>query len=840
MLTLPMRLFFFWYRDGVIFFLKLLSNLIQFLEEDLAVGLMARLLFQPLFHDSSIVGRIMSFLFRLTRIIVGVAAMGVTGVVVGGVLLLWVLVPLLGVVMIFMGSRDGMGSWGVNIVGGVLLVGLACFFEGVFFEPRMKVWQIKKVSDVWFATKLKKKDLTWINLLKDHEVVQLLKLLELDSISIPDLSVPLSDELLIKVWELAKKDEAHYITSAYFFVAMVVNNPSSANELLKLNLSHEDLIGTLKYIELRRAHWRAVMIWEEDFNIRHLKGVNRGWLNAPTPLLDTVATDLTREAAKGGFGDFVGRVAALNQVVSILSQTTDRNVLLVGKAGTGKSALVKYLAKMIVRGEAPESLATKRLVSLDLSRLLSGASTQGALAEKVKNVFEEVKFSQNIIIFVDEIHNLGTGDAGNELNVSSLLLPYLESGEFQFIGSTEPDNYARIIEKNTSFARIFHKVTLEEATPEETMQIVQQRAIDLARYKKIQLTYLAMKQIVTLSDKYIHDRMMPDAALSLMDECQTKAKDGWITTGTVKEVVSADVKVPVLEVNNDKKDLLLHLEGVLKERFVGQEEAVKQVASTLRRSATSVREEGRPIGSFLFVGPSGVGKTELAKTLAAVYFDQDPFIQFDMSEYQSPESVNRLLGTTENPGELTEAVKNRPYALLLLDEFEKANPQILTLFLQVLEEGRLTDASGRQTDFTNTIIIATSNAGSLVIAEGIKAGEPFEGIKLKVHDELLKMFKPELVNRFDDCVIFTPLDKKSLEQIVRLKLTELTERMKKQGYMIEFSPDIISTLVEKGYDPLLGARPLRRLIQDTLESKLSVMILEGKLPKGQIITIPTL
>ena len=494
---------------------------------------------------------------------------------------------------------------------------------------------------------------------------------------------------------------------------------------------------------------------------------------------------------------------------------------------------IKHLAKQIVAGDAPAALATKRLVLLDLTKLLSGVKTQGELAERVKAVFEEVSFARNVIIVIEEIHQLGMGEVGSTLNLYSLMQPYLEEDSFQFIGTTETESYSRILEKNGSFARLFRKVELEPASVSDTLKILEYRAIEAEKKDKIKVTFLALTAAIELSAKFVRDRVLPDSAISVLKESLTESVNGWVTKSVIRRVISSRVKVPLMDIGNADKNKLLNLEEELHLRLIDQEQAVKSVADTLRRAATGLNEEGRPIGSFLFVGPTGVGKTELAKALAVVYFKTDVFIRFDMSEYQNPESVVRLIGNFGEGGLLTESIRNRPYALLLLDEFEKANEKILTLFLQVLEDGRLTDGAGRTVSFENTIIIATSNAGSLLIAQEIQQGKSMEIIDKQVNDELLKVFKPELVNRFDDVVIFKPLSQEDLEKIVKLKLSKLHNQLKTKGYLIDFDTALVEELAKKGFDPILGARPLRRLIQDTLEAQFSRLILQNQLTKGQ-------
>lgn len=825
-LYLPIHLIEFWYPESIAFFIRTWKNLMLYLEEDLAVGLMWRLLFVPLFHDATLTGRVLSFLFRILRIGIGIFAFAVGTLLVlliGGY---WLSLPILAVL-----------NTPKYISLGIFLGGVGLFILNEFTQPRKKVWQIHKPFDLWLASTIKKDNLNFPSFFTNYEVINLLNYLELQVDHLPQFEIQDIDVLGIDAFELAKKGGALYITPAYFFVAAVNKIPNIDKFLLKLDLTVNDFEQTLFYLEKKRQEWRKVWLWDDDFVIHHLKGVNRGWLGVPTPSLDLVGDDLTKRAAKEGFSELIRENSVVGEVINILSQSSGRNVILVGQPGCGKSALIRHLAQQIVVGDAPEALATKRLVLLDLTKLLLGIRTQGELADKIKAIFEEVSFAQNVIIVIDEIHELGIGEAGSSLNLYSLLEPYLESDTFQFIGTTEPENYSRILEKNTAFARIFRKIELENATPKDTLAILQYRSIEAERKTKGKVTFMAIKTAVELSQKLIRDRVLPDSAISVLKEALTQAINGWVTKDVIRRVVSQRVKVPLMEVGTQDKERLLKLESEIHRMLVDQEQAVKAVSDALRRSVTGLREEARPIGSFLFVGPTGVGKTELAKTLAEVYFKTSgAFLRFDMSEYQNQESVARLIGGSGEGGLLTEAVRNRPYALLLLDEFEKAHEKILTLFLQVLEDGRLTDGAGRVIDFTNTIIIATSNAGSLIIAQGLESGKSMDTIDKLVNEELLKTFKPELVNRFDDVVIFKPLSPDDLQKIVKIKLSALQNQMKEKGYLVEFDGGVVSELTKRGFDPIMGARPLRRLIQDTLEAKLSRMILENKLEKGQAFT----
>lgn len=841
-MLLPLHLILFWYPKAAVVFLRCLRNILLVLEEDLAVGLMFRLLFTPLFHDSSFVGRILSFAFRLGRVFIGIFGFLVATVFVFILSLIWFFSPF---VILFSAlnliPHFPLEDYFIIINITVAILGLSIFIYKEMHRNIKPVWKVNSVKDIWNTTKLTPRETTWDKLLDTFELKLFLESLELTPGNFLGQQVEINDKLVERAFELAKQSNARYLTESYFWVAMLEHIPHVDNELLKINLTIEDFREALKFMETGRSRWRKAYIWDEDFGIHHLSGTNRGWLGAPTPALDAISVDLTREAAGSGIPDFVGRQAVISEIITVLSQSRDRNVLLVGEAGAGKSALVKYLAKMILRGDAPPALATKRLVKLEAARLLSSVRTEGELAEKITSAFEEVEFIEDVIIFIDEIHELGMGDAGQSLNLYSLILPYLESDRFQFIATTEPKNYSRIIEKNSSFARIFHKIELPPATVSDTVQILSEQAIEEARFNKIRTTFISLKYLAQRCHELVHNRVLPDSALGIYEECLTEAQSNTpkiVNLNIVKNVFSKTVNVPIADMESSKKDLLLNLEDEIHKKMIDQEEAVHKVADTLRRASAQLRDSDRPIGSFLFVGPTGVGKTELAKTLAEVYFDNaDAFVRFDMSEYQTVQAVDRLIGSGDNPGELTEAVKNRPYCLLLLDEFEKAEPKILNLFLQVLDDGRLTDGSGTTTSFTETIIIATSNAASLTIANGLKDGKNLEELNIQVKDELLTVFKPELINRFDAVVMFKPLSHEDLKKIVVIKLKGVQEMMKKQGYLIEFRDETIDKLAEIGFDNMLGARPLRRVIQDTLEAKLSRMILEGKLPKGEVIWV---
>jgi ATP-dependent Clp protease ATP-binding subunit ClpC len=830
LLLLPVHLLKFWYPESLVVFIRIWKNVIAYLEEDLAVTLMIKLLWVPLFHDSTIIGQILSLIFRMIRIILGLFAFAFATLLILSVALVWFLAP----VLLFFKVLNLVGVFFILSVVGLFVI-------HILSHPHKKVWQVSE-KDLWLASKIKQKDLSWESLLKSPEVQLILKYLEIGEEKWEGGDVKWDNEVRSEIaktaFSLARKMMSPYIASGHFFIAALKSIPNLDNKLLELGLEEKDFELCLIYQQKRWIKWRVAMPWEDDFSVHHLKGVNRGWIGAPTPYLDLYSKDLTKEAARVGFPEFIGRDREVSQVVNILSQENGRNVIIVAPAGSGKTTLVNYLAKRVISGDAPPALAIKRIVALDLTGLMSEITTQGQLAERVKLMFEEISFSQNVILVVEEIHNLGIGEAGVLFNLYSLLLPYIESSNIQFIGTTEPENYTRILEKNSAFARLFTKVELSGATSIETLQILEDRAIDLEKRTKLRVSFKAIKKCVELSEKLVHQKVLPDSALAILEQAEVKAKNSWVIKETIEEIVSEMINMSVAEVGSGQKEQLLNLEEQIHERLIDQEEAVKAVSDTLRRSATGLREEKRPIGSFLFVGPTGVGKTELAKILAELYFkNSGAFIRFDMSEYQTSESVSQLIGVSEEGGKLTDVVRNKPYCLLLLDEFEKALPQVLTLFLQVLEDGRLTDGAGRTVDFTNTIIIATSNAASLTIVNGLRSGKSLPELEEPISQELLQIFKPELINRFDKVVLFKPLSEEHLQKIVLLKLEEVFSKLKEKGYLIEFDDELVGELAKRGYDPVLGARPLRRLIQDTLEANLSKLILEEKLKKGDTFKV---
>jgi len=626
-----------------------------------------------------------------------------------------------------------------------------------------------------------------------------------------------------------------------------------------------------------------------------------GFRTSATPTVDEYSRDLTRMAKEGKLDPVIGRAEEIETLIEILSRRTKNNPVLIGDPGVGKTAIVEGLAQWIVNGEVPDTLAGKRVLSLDLSGMVAGTQYRGEFEARFKKVIEEVRENpDDQIIFLDELHTVvGAGAVEGSMDASNMLKPALAYGEMRLVGATTVDEYRKNIEKDAALERRLQPVLIGEPTVDEAIEILRGLKDRYEAHHRVEITEEAIVAAAELSDRYVAGRFLPDKAIDLMDlasarvrlRAKTKPADtkalkkelknlqderdhavapedlgktqnpkekvaglpeqveepggdsrpavGEVTAEDIAEVVSRATGIPVSQLTEEEREILLRLEGQLHERIVGQEEAVDAVAEAIRRARAGLSDPNRPIGSFLFLGPTGVGKTELARTLAdALFGDEAAMVRIDMSEFQEKHTVSRLVGAPpgyvgyDEAGQLTEALRRRPYSVLLLDEIEKAHPDVFNVLLQILDDGRLTDAQGRTVDFKNAVVIMTSNFGAERIKEHAWRDESFEDLKEDMNRLLRSTLRPEFVNRIDEVILFRSLGKDQIAKIARLLLDHTARRLKAQGVGIEFTAAAVALIAEEGFDPEFGARPLRRAIQRRVDNVLSRMVLDGSLERG--------
>jgi ATP-dependent Clp protease ATP-binding subunit ClpC len=551
-------------------------------------------------------------------------------------------------------------------------------------------------------------------------------------------------------------------------------------------------------------------------------------------------TDLARER-QAGF--LIGHEGEYERLVEALGRPTNPNAILVGEAGIGKETIIQHFAFRLVKDDVPRTLFDKRLVCLELQNLVAGAPPE-ELNARLKTIVEEIYMAGNVILYIPDIHNLVKTSGTAYLSAADALMPVIMNNAFPIVGATYPKEFKEFVEPRSDFASVFEIIPVNEISESDAEKVLTYGSILLEKQYHITISFGAIKRAVTIAKKYFRNKQfLPSSAEELLKSAVVDAeRRGEKTLGAdrVTAVAEEKVNIPMHEAGAEEAERLLHMEDIIHKRLVDQEEAVKAVSQALREYRSGLSRRGGPIASFLFVGPTGVGKTELAKILADIQFGSEKLlIRFDMTEYQDKQSFFRFIGSPDGQtrGALTDAILAKPYSLILLDEFEKAFPDILNLFLQVLDDGRLTDNLGRVVDFTNTIIIATSNAHSDIINESLVKGESMTDIAEYLKKRLTDVFKPELLNRFSKIIIFKNLGPDDLGKIVRINLGELAALIKDQGIYLEFDPAAIQQLVRLGYDPAFGARPLRRVIDEKLRAPLSEAILAKKINKGNRVKL---
>ncbi len=696
-----------------------------------------------------------------------------------------------------------------------------------------------------------------------------------------------------------------YISTEHLLLGIVREGEGTALEVLsRLGVSGDDIRAALNDLVGQSAVYAGRGAFDQA------AGSSDGMLNE-------FGTDLTKKASEGKLDPVIGRAGEIERVMQILSRRQKNNPLLIGEPGVGKTAVVEGLAQLIVANQVPDILRNKRLITLDVSALVAGSKYRGEFEERLKKCIKEVMEAGDIILFIDEMHTLiGAGSAEGSIDAAAILKPPLSRGEIQVIGATTIDEYRKHLEKDSALERRFQPITIGEPTEEQAMRIMEGLRDRYEAHHQVKFTDEALRAAVTLSDRYISDRFLPDKAIDVLDEAgarmrirnmtlpkelrelddelrhvrnekddaianqdferaaslrdeekklkeaREEAEKKWeeetqksvhqVTMEDIADVVSMTTGVPVSNLTEAETAKLLRMEDVLHERIVGQDEAVTALSKAIRRSRSGLKDPKRPAGSFIFLGPSGVGKTELSKALAEFLFgSEDALLSFDMSEYMEKHTVSRLVGSPpgyvgyDEGGQLTKAVRQRPYSVVLFDEIEKAHPDVFNILLQILEEGRLTDAQGRTVDFRNTVIIMTSNVGAREIAQTTPLGFSNAGgnglsdkeIKSRVMAEMKRLFRPEFLNRIDEIIVFKSLTEEEIGEIVDLMVADLRDRMIAQNMSIVLTDAAKRLIAREGTDTTFGARPLRRAIQRLLEDPLSEQILEGKWTSGSIVEV---
>lgn len=844
-IKLPWNFFFWWVIKAPHKILKMGKVIVATTNNAISFTTNIRLLFVPMFGLTNFTGRLVSFLTRVIMIFAGLVVMIFLIIACLISPIIWVLIPYI-----------------IYTNSGILYVFLFFILLYLVFvlknlnTPKIRVSEVtsdkEKILSFRPKAKYSVEKYTGTNLIEilfsNKDIKKLLQKAELEGDKLFEKIVkqplPQKTEVIDYSFQMAKENNSRYVEIEHLFLSLIENTPNIKTILSIFGSDLEIIKGTTFWIVEEREKLSKKYMWQDDFVTPLMGGIGKGMLGRVTPNLDSVSVDITKQVKAGGVQDIVGREEEIKKISEILDG--DKNdILIVGEPGVGKTSIIKGVAYKIMNGTEYKTLKNKRVVNLEIGSLLSESKESGNIADKITKILKEIEISGDIILFIDEMQNIVTGmgeKEGNESTILSMLENHISKPRIRIIGAVSMENYRKYIEPNEAVSRLFQIIKIDETSKEQTIKILKSISNKYEKQHGILITYPALISCIELSEKLIGNRVLPDKAIDILERASTSVKNSTriLNSEAISEEISKMTDIPVTEIGKDEADKLLNIGEKMKSKVIGQDHAIDKIKIALQRSRTRMRDETKPIASFLFVGMTGVGKTETAKALAENYFgDEKRMIRLDMSEYQQIDSINRIIGSPDgnSSGTLTEKVRDKPFSLILIDEIEKAHPNIILTFLQMLDEGRLTDTTGNEVDFTNTIIIATSNVGTKTIQDMHQQGKNYEEIQNATLLEVRNKFAPELLNRFTSIIVFNPLTKDNLRDITKLMLERVKTMAKEKGIEIDFKPELIEELIKKGYSPEWGARPLARVIEDSVESYIALKLLKKEINPGDRIML---
>jgi len=654
-----------------------------------------------------------------------------------------------------------------------------------------------------------------------------------------------ANRILFYAFEEAKNMKRDRVDVMEMLTA-IIHHDHWANEIFyDMEIEDKMVSDVVEWVHIQKRLRKHYLEWSKKASHKPKGVMDRAMTARPSPLLQSMSSDYTAIAGSGGFFPMIGRQKEMDQVMRVLRERTG-NIMLVGPPGVGKTTILEGLAELMASEDVPTELQDKRLVVLDPGGLIADAKGVGGVEGRINTIIREILMAGNIVLGIEDIHHLVNMKSGSgSEDVASILMNSLSRGQVKVVATTTSQEYQDFISQRGPFIRRFQMVKFEEMSQDDSVLVLEARAGSVEYKNKVFFSYDAIRACVHFTAQFMQDRYLPAKAIDIMGEVASfvqgaKGDNQIVSKEDVAQVIADKTNVQVTAITQSERSKLLNLEGLMHERVVGQDEAVKAVASALRRAREGLRDPNRPIANLLFLGPTGVGKTETAKAIAEVYFgNENNMIRLDMSEYQDVSSMRKLIGGTDKQGHLTEAVRQKPFSLLLLDELEKAHPDVLNLFLQVMDDGRVTDGTGRTFDMTNIMLIATSNAGTQEIQNGLAAGVPIEQVKQRLLDTTLqKYYRPEFLNRFDNVVVFTPLNFEQVVAIARRMLQAVAKRLiDEKGIALDVESEAIVELARLGFDPLYGARPMKRAIQDHVDDALAQLLLSDRLGRRDVVVL---